>query len=127
MQISSKVHIELSLDPADEALTAHADEVARAAGLQRVGWMFTDLERDAENSQLFLLKRHAGTYFLKSNEVVLAAHLQSLFPNRCDWAESGYAGSKFSTVVLSGNSDHNIEPHAYQVCDVVLSHGGHFE
>jgi hypothetical protein len=40
-----------------------------------------------------------------------------MFPNRCDFAESGYAGSKFSTVVLSGNSyeQDNIEPRAYQV------------
>jgi hypothetical protein len=117
MQISSKVHIEFGLDAQAVELTAQADEIAAAAGLKRVGFMFTDLEPDASNPRRYLEKRHAGTYSLKSNEVVLAAHLQSMFPNRCDFAESGYAGSKFSTVVLSGNSyeQDNIEPRAYQV------------
>jgi nuclear protein localization protein 4 homolog len=117
MQISSKVHIEFGLDAQAVELTAQADEIAAAAGLKRVGFMFTDLEPDASKPRRYLEKRHAGTYSLKSNEVVLAAHLQSMFPNRCDFAESGYAGSKFSTVVLSGNSyeQDNIEPRAYQV------------
>jgi nuclear protein localization family protein 4 len=117
MQISSKVHIEFGLDAQAMELTAQADEIAAAAGLKRVGFMFTDLEPDASKPRRYLEKRHAGTYFLKSNEVVLAAHLQSMFPNRCDFSESGYAGSKFSTVVLSGNSfeQDNIEPQAYQV------------
>lgn len=117
MQISSKVHIEFCRDASATELTELADEVARAAGLQRVGWIFSDLERDASKPRRWLEKRHAGTYSLKSNEVVLAAHLQNLHRNRCDFAESGYAGSKFCTLVLSGNSleQDNIEPAAYQV------------
>ena len=117
MQISSKVHIEFCRDASATELTELADDIARAAGLQRVGWIFSDLERDASKPRRWLEKRHAGTYSLKSNEVVLAAHLQSLHRNRCDFAESGYAGSKFCTLVLSGNSleQDNIEPTAYQV------------
>ncbi len=116
-QISSKVHIEFSRDAAALELTEQADDIARAAGLQRVGWLFTDLERDASNPRRYLEKRHAGTYRLRSNEIVLAAELQRLHPNRCDFAASGYAGSKFSTVVLTGNSmeENNIEATAYQV------------
>jgi hypothetical protein len=122
MQISSKVHIEFCRDAAATELTELADEVARAAGLQRVGWIFSDLERDASKPRRWLEKRHAGTYSLKSNEIVLAAHLQNLHRNRCDFAESGYAGSKFCTLVLSGNSQEqdNIEPAAYQVSALAL-------
>lgn len=116
-QISSKVHIEFSRDAAALELTEQADAIAHAAGLQRVGWLFTDLERDASNPRRYLQKRHPGTYQLRSNEIVLAAELQRLHPNRCDFAASGYAGSKFSTVVLTGNSmeEDNIEATAYQV------------
>ena len=120
-QRSSKVHIEISQDAEAKALTDQADKIASAAGLKRVGWMFTDLERDAKNTKRFIVKRHKGTYFLKSNELALAAYLQSQFPNRCDFAESGYAGSKFATVVLSGcneRQEDNIEPSVYQVCIV---------
>jgi nuclear protein localization family protein 4 len=112
------VHIEFARDAEAQALDDQADAIAAAAGLKRVGWIFTDLERDAAIPGRFIVKRHPGTYYLKSNEMVLAAHLQSQFPNRCTFAESGFAGSKFSTVVLSGTDcaqTDNIEAVAYQV------------
>ncbi len=99
-------------------MTDLADKIASAAGLKRVGWLFTDIERDAHVPNRYLEKRHAGTYFLKPNELALAAHLQGEFPSRCDYAECGYAGSKFCTVVLSGGRTqavNNIEPSVYQV------------
>ena len=117
-QSSTKVSIEIGHDAEAKALTDQADQIASAAGLQRVGWMFTDLERDVKDSNRFVNKRNPDTYFLKSNELALAAYLQAEFPNRCDLAASGYAGSKFATVVLSGSQDegsHNIVPEVYQV------------
>ena len=113
------MHIEFARDVDALAMDEQADEIAAAAGLKRVGWIFTDLERDAAVPGRFIVKRHPGTYWLKSNEMVIAAHLQSLRPNRCIFAESGFAGSKFSTVVLSGTDcaqTDNIEAVAYQVC-----------
>lgn len=118
MQTSSKVHIQFSQEKDGLSLTDLADKIASAAGLKRIGWIFTDIERDAHVKDRFLVKRHAGTYFLKPNELALAAHLQSEFPSRCDFSESGYAGSKFCTVVLSGDvtqAVNNIEPRVYQV------------
>ncbi len=120
-QTSSKVHIHFPQEGDALALTDLADKIASAAGLKRVGWMFTDIERDAQVPNRYLQKRHAGTYFLKPNELALAAHLQSEFPSRCDFAKCGYAGSKFCTVVLSGGNAqpvNNIEPFVYQVCFV---------
>ena len=117
-QSSTKVSIEIGHDAEAKALTDQADQIASAAGLKRVGWMFTDLERDVKDSNRFVIRRSPGTYFLKSNELALAAYLQTEFPNRCDLAASGYAGSKFATVVLSGSEvegSHNIEPEVYQV------------
>ena len=116
-QSSTKVSIEIGHDAEAKALTDQADQIASAAGLQRVGWMFTDLEK-IKGTDRFVHNRNPDTYFLKSNELALAAYLQTEFPNRCDFAASGYAGSKFATVVLSGSQDEgsqNIVPEVYQV------------
>jgi nuclear protein localization family protein 4 len=97
----------------------HAEIVDKAAallGLRKIGWIFLDLEVMAgSNGSKFVCSRGSESYFLRSNEAVLAAHLQNKHPSPCKECEDGEYGSKFVTVVVSGNDQNELDYRAYQV------------
>jgi nuclear protein localization family protein 4 len=64
--------------------------------------IFTDLTDVGDGSGKVVCKRHADSYFLSSLEAVFAAEMQNKHPNASRHAPSGFYGSKFITVVLSG-------------------------
>ena len=57
----------------------------------------------------------ADTFFLSSAEVIFAAEQQRAHPNPTPYSSTGYYGSKFVTVVLSGDESHDVGVFAYQV------------
>lgn len=82
---------------------ATVEELARRLGLRRVGWLFTDLlprERAAATVECL---RGVDTHFLSAQECIMAGHFQNLHPSACRHASSGYFGSKFVTVCVTGN------------------------
>ena len=88
----------------DSAILFHR-QIAKGLGLTCVGWIFTDLvPLDANNGTVRYL-RHAGTYFLSAHEVITAAHLQHLHPNPCRLSPEGRFGSKFVTVIVTGDQN----------------------
>lgn len=97
-QISEQDSLELLEDPNE----ATVQFVASSLGLRPVGWIFTDLEDDGTNSGKVQHKRHKDTFFLSASEIMMAADFQNKYPNACQAAPSGYFGSKFVTVVVSG-------------------------
>ncbi|XP_038121849.1 nuclear protein localization protein 4 homolog isoform X2 [Culex quinquefasciatus] len=91
------------------------EELARQLGLQRVGWIFTDLL--AENAAAGTVKHVRGikTHFLTAHECILAGHLQNKYPNRCKHASKGLFGSKFVTVCVTGDDKKQVHMEGYAV------------
>lgn len=94
---------------------AEIDELAKQLGLQRVGWIFTDLL--AENAAAGTVKHVRGikTHFLTAHECILAGHLQNKYPNRCKYASKGLFGSKFVTVCVTGDDKKQVHMEGYAV------------
>ena len=63
----------------------------------------------------YVWSRRPDTYFLRSNECVLAARLQNMHPSPCRECDDGEFGSKFVTVVVTGNQQNELDYVAYQV------------
>ena len=59
------------------------------------------------------------SHLLTAEECILAADLQNKHPNPCRHASSGYFGSKFTTLCVSGNEQHEVEIRGYQVGVVI--------
>uniref|UniRef100_A0A1Q3G1Y1 Nuclear protein localization protein 4 homolog n=1 Tax=Culex tarsalis TaxID=7177 RepID=A0A1Q3G1Y1_CULTA len=99
----------------DDEHAAEIDELARQLGLQRVGWIFTDLL--AENAAAGTVKHVRGikTHFLTAHECILAGHLQNKYPNRCKYASKGLFGSKFVTICVTGDDKKQVHMEGYAV------------
>ena len=90
-----------------------ADKIAKKLGLQRVGWIFTDLNELQGGKVEYT--RNSSSYFLSANECIRAGFLQNLHPNKCRYASEESYGSKFVTVVASGNEENQISFEGYQI------------
>jgi len=88
-------------------------EIAKTLGLERVGWIITDLVPDVDGKVKNL--RSADTHFVTAEEAIIAGRLQSKHPNPCRLAPTGYFGSKFVTVVVTGKDNGEIDFRGYQV------------
>lgn len=110
-QEGSRDHIKLLPDPKKEIV----DDIAKGLGLTCVGWIFTDLVPLDSNSGTVRYLRHADTYFLSAHEVITAAHLQNLHPNPCRLSPEGKFGSKFVTVIVTGDKNYQVHMEGYQV------------
>eukprot|EP00281_Chroomonas_sp_CCMP1168_P035876 CAMPEP_0206241856 /NCGR_PEP_ID=MMETSP0047_2-20121206/16734_1 /ASSEMBLY_ACC=CAM_ASM_000192 /TAXON_ID=195065 /ORGANISM="Chroomonas mesostigmatica_cf, Strain CCMP1168" /LENGTH=584 /DNA_ID=CAMNT_0053666811 /DNA_START=112 /DNA_END=1863 /DNA_ORIENTATION=- len=91
------------------------DKVAEMLGLRKVGWIFIDLEVMEDDPSKYVHSRGKDTYFLRSNECVVAARLQNMHPSACKECDEGVYGSKFVTVVVTGNEKNELNYVAYQV------------
>uniref|UniRef100_A0A094ZF63 Nuclear protein localization protein 4-like protein n=1 Tax=Schistosoma haematobium TaxID=6185 RepID=A0A094ZF63_SCHHA len=111
------------IGPLDNVLPKHVMEVAKRIGLQPVGWIFTDLVAQNSNGN-GVVKHFRGTvdtFFLSAEECVTAAHLQNLHPNICRLSPDGCFGSKFTTVVVTGDASNHIHFEAYQVSNQAMA------
>lgn len=89
--------IEFTDDP--QIMKIHA--LAEALGLERVGWILSDLlVEDAANATVQNL-RSKDTHFISAEEVITAASFQLQHPNITRMSEN-FFGSKFVTVICSG-------------------------
>lgn len=108
--------------PLEELLSPTAKAVNRGLGLRPVGWIFTDLTADTSNNGT--VKHYRGsmdTFFLSSQECITAARLQNLYPTVCRHSPDGYFGSRFVTVVVTGDSERQIHFEGYQVTNVGMA------
>ncbi|KAJ8729791.1 hypothetical protein PYW07_016829 [Mythimna separata] len=110
-QASGRDHVALAPDPRAPLL----DELARRLRLRAVGWIFTDLLPLDTQAGTVKHIRGVDTHFLSAQECIMAGHYQNLHPNACRHASSGYFGSKFVTVCVTGDSDKQVHLEGYQV------------
>ena len=54
------------------------------------------------------------THLLSAEECIMAAEFQNQHPNPCRHSSSGYFGSKFTTVCVSGNEQNQVDTKGYQ-------------
>ncbi|XP_047024530.1 nuclear protein localization protein 4 homolog isoform X2 [Helicoverpa zea] len=110
-QTSTRDSVALQPDPRAPLLA----ELARRLGLRAVGWIFTDLLPLDTATGTVRHIRGVDTHFLSAQECIMAGHYQNLHPNACRHASSGYFGSKFVTVCVTGDSDKQVHLEGYQV------------
>lgn len=86
----------------DDEHGKEVDELAAALGLQKVGWIFTDLIADNPAEGTVKQIRGIETHFLTSQECIMAGHLQNQHPNISKYSSNGTFGSKFVTICVTG-------------------------
>eukprot|EP00047_Mylnosiga_fluctuans_P005336 m.239897 g.239897 ORF g.239897 m.239897 type:complete len:584 (-) comp13565_c0_seq1:267-2018(-) len=107
----------------DDPNLGAVDNVANALGLQKIGWIFTDLLPADPKSGKVQCTRHiedsTRSAMFTATEIMMAARLQRAHPNRVPSrvARSGFFGSKFVSIVVTGNAEGDIGMKAYQVSD----------
>lgn len=116
-QESTRDSIEFKDDPHAELV----DTLAAELGLRKVGCLFTDLIADDTKKGIVKHLRHIGTHFLSAQETILAADFQNQNPNICKLSSNGRFGSKFATVVVSGNEENHIHFDGWQVTNQCMA------
>lgn len=109
--------IKLLSDPSE----AKVDKLAADLGLQKVGWIFTDLVAEDVRKGTVKHLRDINTHFLTAEESILAGQLQNQHPSPCKLSSNGKFGSKFSTVVVSGNTDNQVGFDGFQVSNQCMA------
>ncbi|CAG5121679.1 unnamed protein product [Candidula unifasciata] len=110
--------IELKPDPKEAVVTAAAEKM----GLRPVGWIFTDLVADdLSKGTVKNFRGNIDSHFLSAEECIMAADFQNRFPNPCRLSPDGHFGSKFVTVVVTGDNDNQIHFEGYQVSNQCMA------
>ncbi|BET02731.1 Nuclear protein localization [Nesidiocoris tenuis] len=97
------------------------NELAQQLGLQKVGWIFTDLIADDVSKGTVKHVRNINTHFLSAQECITAGYLQNLHPNPCKFSSTGHFGSKFTTVCVTGDSSKQVHMEGYAVSSQCMS------
>ncbi|CAF0810758.1 unnamed protein product [Rotaria sp. Silwood1] len=120
-QETSKDSVELIVpDPHEDIV----DELAYCLGIRRIGWIFTDLIPDDKRSGAGPVIHHRGnmnTFFLTAQECIMAGWFQNKYLNKCKYSPDGYFGSKFITVVVTGDASGQIQFEGYQVSNQCMA------
>jgi len=103
----------LTLNDVDSDEEKEFLKISKELGLERVGWIVTDLVPDVDGK--VKETRNAKTHFVTAEEAIMAGRLQASHPNPCRLAPSGYFGSKFVTVVVTGKENGEIDFRGYQI------------
>ncbi|XP_046855842.1 nuclear protein localization protein 4 homolog isoform X2 [Xenia sp. Carnegie-2017] len=116
-QVSESDRVQLLDDPQASIL----DEVAKKVGVEKIGWIVTDLV--AENLQLGTVchLRHKDTYYVSAEECIMAADFQNKHPNVCKLSPNNKFGSKFVTVIVTGHKDKQISFDGWQVSNQCMA------
>ncbi len=114
-QECSRDSVKLVPDDHEQAV----DAVAAHLGLKKVGWIFSDLLQDSKGRVKHF--RGIDSHFLSSQECIMAGNFQSAHPNPCRLSSSGSFGSKFATVLVTGNSENQVHMEGYQVSNQCMA------
>ena len=109
--------IRLEEDPHSKAL----EQVICKLGLVKVGWIFTDLVPLDRTKGTVKCVRGSESHFLSAQECIMAGALQNAHPNPCRLSPTGFFGSKFVTVCVTGNNENQIHMEGYQVSNQCMA------
>eukprot|EP00158_Paraphelidium_tribonemae_P002848 Partr_v1_DN25724_c0_g1_i1_m74929 putative Nuclear protein localization len=115
-QVSAVDGVEL-VSQADD----HVDSLAQSLGLSRLGMIYSDLFDDGSGAGKVQTRRHKDSFFLSSAECVFIARKQLAHPFATAKAVGGQFGSRFVSVVVTGDADGNIQLFAYQVSNTCMA------
>lgn len=104
-----------------DAKAAVAESIAAQLGLQKVGWIFTDLVPLDRQKGTVKCVRGSESHFLSAQECIMAGTIQNFYPNPCRLSPTGFFGSKSVTVCVTGNSDNQIHMEGYQVSNQCMA------
>ncbi|XP_058477209.1 nuclear protein localization protein 4 homolog isoform X2 [Solea solea] len=96
-----------SLELLEDPKAAAVDEIAAKLGLCKVGWIFTDLLSEDTRIGTVRYTRNKDSHYLSSEECIMAGYFQNQHSNPCRLSRDGFFGSKFVTVVASGEEVHH--------------------
>lgn len=116
-QVSTRDTINLLQDDKINAI----NDVARQLGLQMIGWIFTDLVADDMSKGTVKHYRNGTSHFLSAQEVIQAGYFQNQHPNPCRFSPTGFFGSKFVTVCVTGDSQNQVHMEGYQVSNQCMA------
>ncbi|XP_033747158.1 nuclear protein localization protein 4 homolog isoform X1 [Pecten maximus] len=117
-QVSSKSRVELLEDPKEDLVNKVADRL----GIGPVGWIFTDLiADDLGKGTVKHFRGNINSHFLSAEECIMAADFQNKHTNPCKLATEGHFGSKFVTVVVTGDASNQIHFEGYQVSNQCMA------
>ncbi|XP_015190103.1 PREDICTED: nuclear protein localization protein 4 homolog isoform X3 [Polistes dominula] len=110
-QESTKDSIQLLPDEKESLV----NELARSLNLKKIGWIFTDLIAEDVKKGTVKHVRNIESHFLTAQECIMAGYFQNQFLNPCRLSPSGYYGSKFVTVCVTGDDKNQVHMEGYQV------------
>jgi len=118
-QESTRDNIRFSLNDEKAPLVT---EIATALGLKCLGWVFTDLITEDISKGTVKHVRGIHSHFLSAQECITAAYFQNLHPNPCKLApKKGVFGSKFATVLITGDETNQVHMEGYQVSNQCMA------
>ncbi len=77
-----------------------------------------------EDSRKGTVKNYRGkkdSHFLSAEECIMAGYFQNIYKNICKFSSDNYFGSKFVTVVITGDSNNQIHFEGYQVSNQCMA------
>ncbi|PAV84699.1 hypothetical protein WR25_02252 isoform B [Diploscapter pachys] len=110
-QVCKSDSVQLLDDPNEETV----DKLSSWLGLKKVGWIFTDLWPADISKGTVHCTRNASSFLLSAEECITAGWLQNKHPNITQYSNERKFGSKFVTVVASGDENMHVNFHGYQV------------
>ncbi|KAK0173737.1 hypothetical protein PV328_006888 [Microctonus aethiopoides] len=97
------------------------EDLAQNLNLRRVGWIFTDLIADDMKKGTVKHVRNIDSHFLSAQECMMAGQFQNQHPNTCRFSPSGFFGSKFVTVCVTGDEKNQVHMEGYQVSNQCMA------
>lgn len=79
------------------------------------------MTEDARAGTVRNFRGNSDTYFLTADECIMAGHFQNIYRNPCRYSSEKHFGSKFVTVVVTGDSENQIHFQGYQVSNQCAS------
>uniref|UniRef100_A0A0N5BN02 Nuclear protein localization protein 4-like protein n=1 Tax=Strongyloides papillosus TaxID=174720 RepID=A0A0N5BN02_STREA len=101
----------------DDTHEHEVNELCKMLNLKKIGWIVTDLWSKNPTDGTVHCIRHPESFLVSAEECITAGYLQSKHKNKSEYSTSGYFGSKFVTLIVSGDQTNQIHFSGYQVSE----------